>query len=155
MESSTQAVSSLRQRMIEDMRMRKLAPKTQTAYIRSVRKLAKYLGRSPDTATEEDLRRFQLYMVDEGTSSITLNATIVGLNFLFTVTLGRPDLMARMQSVRVPLKLPVILSKDEVARLIAPPATSSTRSLYPWPMGRVCASVKCSRSRSPILTVNA
>lgn len=118
MESSTQAVSSLRQRMIEDMRMRKLAPKTQTAYIRSVRKLAKYLGRSPDTATEEDLRRFQLHMVDEGTSPITLNATIVGLNFLFTVTLGRPDLMARMQSVRVPLKLPVVLSKDEVARLI-------------------------------------
>lgn len=125
MESSTQAVSSLRQRMIEDMRMRKLAPKTQTAYIRSVRKLAKYLGRSPDTATEEDLRRFQLHMVDEGTSPITLNATIVGLNFLFTVTLGRPDLMARMQSVRVPLKLPVILSKDEVARLIA--ATSNLK----------------------------
>lgn len=118
MESLTQAVSPLRQRMIEDMRMRKLAPKTQTAYIRSVRKLAKYLGRSPDTATEEDLRRFQLHMVDEGTSPITLNATIVGLNFLFTVTLGRPDLMARMQSVRVPLKLPVVLSKDEVARLI-------------------------------------
>jgi site-specific recombinase XerD len=119
METSTPAVSPLRQRMIEDMRMRKLSPKTQTAYIRSVRKLAKYLGRSPDTATEEDLRRFQLHMVDEGTSPITLNATIVGLNFLFTVTLGRPDLMARMQSVRVPLKLPVILSKDEVARLIA------------------------------------
>jgi site-specific recombinase XerD len=104
--------------MIEDMHMRKLEPKTQTAYIRAVRKLAKYLGRSPDTATEEDLRRFQLHMVDEGASPITLNATIVGLNFLFTVTLGRPEIMARMQSVRVPFKLPVVLSKDEVARLI-------------------------------------
>lgn len=119
METSTPAVSPLRQRMIEDMRMRKLEPKTQTAYIRSVRKLAKYLGRSPDTATEEDLRRFQLHLVDQGVSPITLNATIVGLNFLFTVTLGCPEVMARMQSVRVPLKLPVVLSKDEVARLIA------------------------------------
>lgn len=119
MESSTQTVSPLRQRMIEDMRLRKLAPKTQKAYIRAVCKLARYLDRSPDTATEEDLRRFQLHMVDDGASPITLNATIVGLNFLFTVTLRRPDLMARMQSVRVPLKLPVVLSKDEVARLIA------------------------------------
>jgi site-specific recombinase XerD len=119
MTQSSQTTSVLRQRMIEDMRMRKLEPKTQTAYIRAVRKLAKYLGRSPDTATEEDLRRFQLHLVDEGVSPITLNATIVGLNFLFTVTLGRPEIMARMQSVRVPLKLPVVLSKDEVARLIA------------------------------------
>ena len=91
MEKSTPAVSPLRQRMIEDMRMRKLEPKTQTAYIRAVRKLAKYLGRSPDTATEEDLRRFQLHLVDQGVSPITLNATIVGLNFFFTVTLDRPE----------------------------------------------------------------
>ncbi len=118
METSTHRVSPLRQRMIEDMRLRKLKPKTQTAYIRAVRKLAKYLGRSPDTATEEDLRRFQLHPVDEGVSPITLNATIVGLNFFFSVTLRRPEVMARMQSVRVPPKLPVVLSKEEVARLI-------------------------------------
>ncbi len=119
MQTSTQAVSPLRQRMMEDMRMRKLAPKTRAAYIRAVRKFAKYLGRSPDTASDEDLRRFQLHLVDQGTSPITLNATIVGLNFLFDVTLGRPEVMAKMQSVRVPHKLPVVLSKEEVARLIA------------------------------------
>jgi hypothetical protein len=73
--------------MVEDMRLRKLAPKTQAAYIRAARKFTKFLGHSPDTATDEDLRRFQLHMVDEGTSPITLNATIVGLNFLFEVTL--------------------------------------------------------------------
>jgi integrase/recombinase XerD len=105
--------------MIEDMRMRKLAPKTQTTYIRAALKFAKYLGRSPATASAEDLRRFQLHLVDHGASPITLNATIVGLNFLFDVTLGRPDLMAKMQSVRVPRKLPVVLSKEEVSRLIA------------------------------------
>ena len=105
--------------MTEDMRMRKLKPKTQQAYIRAVRKFAKFLGRSPDTASDEDLRRFQLHMIDQGTSPITLNATIVGLNFLFEITLGRPEAMAKMQSVRVPQKLPVVLSKDEVTRLIA------------------------------------
>ena len=66
-----------------------------------MRKFTKFLGHSPDTAVDEDLRRFQLDMVDHGTSPITLNATIVGLNFLFEVTLGRPEVMARMQSVRV------------------------------------------------------
>ena len=119
MESTNQSVSPLRQRMIEDMRMRKLAPRTRDAYIRAVRKFAKFLGRSPDTASDEDLRRFQLHLIDQGTSPITLNATIVGLNFLFEVTLGRPEAMAKMQSVRVHQKLPVILSKEEVTRLIA------------------------------------
>ena len=67
MKPSSAAVSPLRQRMVEDMRMRKLEVKTRTAYIRAVRKLASFLGRSPDTSTEEDLRRFQWYMVDHGT----------------------------------------------------------------------------------------
>ncbi len=73
------AVSPLRQRMIEDMRMRKLNPHTQEGYIRAVRKFTQYLGRSPDTATVEDLRNFQLHLVDHGISPITLNATITGL----------------------------------------------------------------------------
>lgn len=119
MESSTHTVSPLRQRMLEDMRMRKLAAKTQAAYIRAVRNFTKFLGRSPDTATAEDLRRFQLHLVDHGTSPITLNATITGLKFLFDVTLGHGDVLAKMQSVRIPHTLPVVLSKEEVARLIA------------------------------------
>jgi len=113
------AVSPLRQRMIEDMRMRKLNPHTQEGYIRAVRKLTQYLGRSPDTATIEDLRNFQLHLVDHGISPITLNATITGLKFFFDVTLGRIELMARMQPVHVPRTLPVILSREETARLIA------------------------------------
>ena len=118
MESSSQAVSPLRQRMIEDMRLRKLEPKTQSAYVRAVRKLAVFIGRSPDTATAEDLRRFQLHMVDSGASPITLNATIVGLNFFFSITLDREEVMSKMQSVRVPQRLPVVLSKEEVTRLL-------------------------------------
>ena len=119
MESSNQTVSPLRQRMLEDMRMRQLAPKTQSAYIRAVSRFGAFLGKSPHTASIEDLRRFQLHMVDEGTSPITLNATITGLTFLFDVTLDRKDAMAKMQSVRIPHRLPVVLSKEEVARLIA------------------------------------
>jgi site-specific recombinase XerD len=119
MNQDTPAVSPLRQRMIEDMRMRKLSDKTQNAYIRAVLKLTAFLGRAPDTATAEDLRRFQLHLVDQGTSPITLNATITGLKFFFEVTLDQAQLMAKMQPVRVPQTLPVVLSRDEVARLIA------------------------------------
>ena len=114
-----EAFSPLRQRMIDDMRMRKLELKTRTAYLRAVTKLATFLKRSPDTATVEDLRRFQLYLVDQGTSPITINATICGLKFFFDITLGRRELMLKMQTVRVPQTLPVVLSRDEAARLIA------------------------------------
>jgi len=119
MNSSTPGVAPLHQRMLDDMRMRKLEPKTRAGYIRAVRSLAAYLGRSPDTATVEELRRFQLHMVDRGSSPITLNATITGLKFFFGVTLDRGELMAKMQPVHVPRTLPVVLSREEVARLIA------------------------------------
>ena len=119
MNSLTPGVAPLRQRMLDDMRMRKLEPKTQAGYLRAVRHLAVFLKGSPDTATVEDLRRFQLHIVDKGTSPITLNATITGLKFFFEVTLDRGDLMAKMQPVRVPQTLPVVLSRTEVARLIA------------------------------------
>ena len=112
-------VSPLRQRMIDDMRMRKLSEKTQGHYLRWVQRFAAYLGRSPDTATIEDLRGYQLHLVDHGTSPVSLNAAITGLKFFFEVTLDRGELMAKMQPVRVPRTLPVVLSRDEAARLIA------------------------------------
>src|SRR6185437_14036511 len=125
MNDSTQEISPLRQRMLEDMRLRKLAPQTQASYVRSVRRLAAYLRRAPDTATVEDLRKFQLHLVDRGTSPITLNATITGLKFFFDVTLNRGELMAKMHPVQVPQTLPVVLNREEVARLLA--ATTSAK----------------------------
>jgi integrase/recombinase XerD len=119
MDRSTPGITPLRQRMLEDMHLRKLEPKTQTSYVRAVRKLAAFLNRSPDTATAEDLRRFQLHLVDQGTSPITLNATITGLKFFFDTTLNHGELMAKMSPVRVPQTLPVVLSREEVARLLA------------------------------------
>ena len=113
MNASPRAISPLRQRMIDDMRMRKLSEKTQSQYIRWVRRLAAFLGRSPDSATVEDLRRYQLHLVDSGTSPISLNAAITGLKFFFEVTLSQDELMAKMQPVRVPRTLPVVLSPEE------------------------------------------
>ncbi len=77
------STSPLRQRMIEDMTLRKLGPKTHSGYIRAVEKLDQFLRCSPDKATAENLRLFQLHLVEFGVSSITLNATITGLRFFF------------------------------------------------------------------------
>ncbi len=125
MSQVTQPISTLRQRMIEDMQLRKLSPKTQSAYIRAIKKLAAYLGHSPHTATREDLRLFQLHLVEQGTSRITINATVTALRFLFEVTLDRQDVVDKLKTVPVPRKLPVVLSREEVRRLLQ--ATTSLK----------------------------
>jgi len=119
MTTPSHPISPLRQRMMDDMRMRKLAPKTQTHYLRAVRQFTVFLGRAPDTASVEDLRNYQLHLVDHGVSPVSLNAAITGLKFFFETTLGRDDLMAKMRPVYLPRTLPVILSREEVGRLIA------------------------------------
>ncbi len=113
------AISPLRQRMIEDMRLRKLSEKTQSGYIGWVKDFTRFLGRSPDTATAEDRRRYQLHLCESGVSRISLNAAITALRFFCAVTLGRGELMAKMSHVRVPRRLPVVLSPEEVERLLA------------------------------------
>ena len=118
MTSTAKPITPLRQRMLDDMRMRKLSPKTQASYMRVVKRFAGFLGRSPDTASAEDLRCYQLHLVDLGISSISLNATITGLKFLFATTLDHPEVLAKMHPVHEPRKLPVVLSRDEVARLL-------------------------------------
>jgi site-specific recombinase XerD len=113
-----QAMSPLRRRMIEDMTIRKLAPKTQHDYLQRVKNFAAYLGRSPDTASSEDVRRYQLHLTASGVGVPTINQTISTLRFFFKVTLGRPDLVERATFVREPRKLPVVLSPEEVARFL-------------------------------------
>jgi len=113
-----QAMSPLRRRMIEDMTIRKLAQKTQHDYLQRVKNFAAYLGRSPDTASAEDVRRYQLHLSASGVGVPTINQTISTLRFFFKVTLGRPDLVERATFVREPRKLPVVLSPEEVARLL-------------------------------------
>ena len=118
MTQNTKTISPLRQRMIEDMMLRKLSPKTQAAYIRAVKNFTRFIHRSPDTASAEDLRQFQLYLVEQGIASGNLNATITGLKFFFETTLERPELMTKMSHVYEPRTLPVILGLEEVTHLL-------------------------------------
>jgi len=118
MTHSTHTISPLRQRMIDDMVLRRLNPGTQTAYLRAVIKLTRFLRRSPDSATPEDLRQFQLHMATSGVSSKTINATITGLRFFFETTLDDHQALCKMGTVHEPRKLPVILSPEEVKRLL-------------------------------------
>ena len=118
MNHPTQTISPLRQRMIDDMSLRKMQPRTQQAYIRAVKKLAGFLDRSPRTATAEDLRQFQLHMAGNGVSSKTINATITGLKFFFAVTLEDHQVLRKMSCVHEPRRLPVILNPEEVRRLL-------------------------------------
>ena len=119
MTHSNKSTNPLRQRMIDDMTLRKLAPKTQAGYLRAVMKFTRFFARSPDLASPEDLRAFQLQLVETGVSSTTINATITGLKFFFGITLERPEALKRMSRVRKPQKLPQVLSVAEVERLLA------------------------------------
>ena len=112
------SVSPLRRRMIEDMTIRKLAPRTQESYIRAVKGFSAFLRASPDTASFEDLRRYQLHLVSSGAGEPTVNHTLTALRFLFMVTLRKPDVVVHLPFVREPRKLPVVLSPQEVARLL-------------------------------------
>jgi hypothetical protein len=97
-------ISPLRRRMIEDMTIRKFAPRTQASYLRAVRNFTVFLGRSPDQASAEDLRRYQLHLSSSGISTPSLNAAVTALRFFFTVTLGQSELTDRMPFVREPRK---------------------------------------------------
>ncbi len=110
--------SPLRQRMTEDMTVRGFTASTQQGYIRAVRDFTAFFGRSPDQAGAEDLRRYQLHMRSNGASATSMNAAVSALRFLFGVTLGRDDANQGMTTVREPRKLPVVLSPEEVARVL-------------------------------------
>jgi len=112
------AISPLRLRMIEDMTVRGFTACTQRGYIAAVKNFTVFLGRSPEQANPEDLRRFQLHMRSEGASATTMNAAVSALRFFFGVTLGRGDAEVGMTTVRQPRRLPVILSPEEVARVL-------------------------------------
>jgi site-specific recombinase XerD len=111
-------VSPLRRRMIEDMTMRKFAPRTQEGYIRAVKGFSAFLGASPEKATFEDLRRYQLHLVASHAGVPTINHAVTALRFLFTVTLRKPEVVGHVPFIREPRRLPVVLSPEEVARLL-------------------------------------
>jgi len=113
-----EAISPLRRRMIEDMTVRNFVEKTQKDYIRAVKNFTMFLGRSPDTATPEDLRRYQLHLTGTGVRPPTINGTVTALRFFFTVTLDRADTVKPLTFVAEPRKIPVVLSPEEVVRFL-------------------------------------
>src|SRR5438094_7442050 len=126
---STVAVSPLRQRMIEDMNARKLCAGTQRGHIHSCKRFAAFLKRSPETATAEDIRRFQLHLSETGASICNRNRIMTGLRFLFRVTLRRLDLAAEIYHLREPQKIPLVMSQDETRRLLAVASSLKVRVL--------------------------
>ncbi len=126
---STVTVTPLRQRMIEDMNARKLCAGTQRGHIRACKRFAAFLKRSPDTATAEDIRLFQLHLSAVGASICNRNCTMTGLRFLFRVTLRRLDLAAEIYHIREPQKIPLVMSQDETRRLLAVATSLKARVL--------------------------
>ena len=115
----SKSVTPLRTRMIADMSARTLGPASQTSHLRACKRFAAWLRRSPDTATPDDVKHFQLHLMDTGTSICTRNQTMTGVKFLFRVTLRRHDLVAEIFSLKEPVKVPLVLSKKEIKRILA------------------------------------
>ena len=126
---TTEAITPLRQRMIEDMNARKLCAGTQRGHILSCKRFAAFLKRSPDTATMEDLRQFQLHLAETDLSICTRNRIMTGLRFLFRVTLRRLDLAEEIYHIREPETLPLVMSVDEIKGLLAVASSLKTRIL--------------------------
>jgi integrase/recombinase XerD len=110
--SEANIVSPLRRRMIEDMTARKLAVYTQRSHLQSCKRFAAWLKRSPDTAMPDEVRQFQLHLIEGGTSICNRNRIMTGVRFLFRVTLRRHDLAAEVWHIREPVRLPPVLSPE-------------------------------------------
>lgn len=111
-------ISPLRQRMLDDMTIRRIGEKTQRDYIRNVKTFTIFLGRSPDTAIPEDLRLFQLHQRQNHVGTSTINCSVSALRFFFTITLDRAEMSRHLTLMHEPRKIPVVLSPEEVARFI-------------------------------------
>jgi integrase/recombinase XerD len=109
---------ALRRRFLDDMRIKGLQPKTQTMYLRAMREFTRFVGHSPDTATPEELRAFQLDMKERGVGAPTFNNRLTVLSFFYATTCARPEMKRHMQYQRAAKKIPVVLSAAEVTRIL-------------------------------------
>jgi site-specific recombinase XerD len=104
--------------MIEDMAARQLGRHSHRSHIHSCQRFAAFLKRSPDTASADDVRRFQLHLIESGLSICNRNRIMTGVRFLFRVTLRRHDLAAEVYHLKEPQKLPLVMSPDEAKQLL-------------------------------------
>ena len=126
---SKRSTTALRQRMIEDMAARKLGRHCQRSHLSSCERFAAFLERSPETATADDIRRFQLFLIESGASICNRNRIMTGVRFLFRVTLRRHDLAAEIYHLKAPQKVPVVMSQDEIKRLLAMASNIKLRAM--------------------------
>ena len=115
---TVEAINPLRRRMIEDMTIRNFDQRTQSSYLRSVRSCCRYCDRAPAELTFEDVRQYQLHLVQSGLAPASVNGAMVALRFFFRVTLKRPEAVDYIPIIRQPQRLPVVLTPDEVASLL-------------------------------------
>ena len=115
--------------MIEDMVARNLGPHSQRSHLSSCERLATFLERAPDTATADDIRGFQLFLIESGASICSRNRVMTGVRFLLRVTLRRHDLAAEVYHLKEPQKIPVVMSQDEIKRLLAMAANIKVRTM--------------------------
>ena len=126
---SKSPVTPLRQRMIEDMVARNLGRHSRRSHLSSCERFAAFLERSPETATADDIRRFQLFLIESGASICNRNRIMTGVRFLFRVTLRRHDLAAEIYHLKEPQKVPLVMSQDEIRRLLAMAANIKVRAM--------------------------
>ena len=112
-------MTALRQRMLEDMQLRGLSARTQGAYVTAVRQLAEHYHQSPDHITEEELRQYFLYLANvKKVARATATIALCGIRFFFEHTLHREWTTLRFVRPVREKKLPVVLSRDEVRRIL-------------------------------------
>ncbi|MHC2627336.1 integrase [Bradyrhizobium huanghuaihaiense] len=115
---ATTSSSPLRRRMIEDMTLRNLSPSTQQSYVYAVANFSRHFGRSPDKLNLEQVRAYQLHLIGLKRSWTHINQVTCALRFFYAVTLGRKEAIENIISAREPIKQPLVLSAEEVARFL-------------------------------------
>jgi len=115
---ATMSSSPLRRRMIEDMTLRNLSPSTQQSYVYAVANFSRHFGRSPDKLSLEQVRAYQLHLIGLKRSWTHINQVTCALRFFYAVTLGRKEAIGNIISAREPIKQPLVLSAEEVARFL-------------------------------------
>lgn len=148
-------VRTLRERMAEDMDLRRLSRATQRNYLRDVARFAMWLGRPPDTASGEELRQFQLDQREAGLGGPTLNSIVSALRFFYTHTIDRPDLTRKLYRVKHPRSLPTVLSREEVTRMLGATTSLKHQAILSVAYGAVCAPRRLPNSGSAMSMANA
>src|SRR5712671_4045356 len=128
--SMSKPISPLRQRMTDDMKLRNMSPATQGAYVRAVKNLSVFFGRSPDQLTFEDVRTYQLHLASRGLQAATIIPIMCAIRFFYGTTLGRSDVAKHIPLARKADTLPAVLTRDQVLRFLKAVPDLEMRTIF-------------------------